>query len=201
MLRQRLRTRTSPLALIGRVLVFTLACALVFYGAMLALLALGVDPGTLRSSSGYRAAFNYLTGLQAGDLSDTVRIAAGIGGLLAFALFGYLALKEIPRPYLARHDLELVADEHGTVIVQPRAIERIAEAAASEHPGVTGAAGRYGGDDLAIGITVRRARDVATTLTDVQQRVATALERHGLPPVPVNLTLTGFDRRNRRELN
>lgn len=201
MLRQRLRTRTSPLALIGRVLVLVLACALVFYGAVLALLALGVDPGSLRSISGYRAAFDSLSDLQAGDLSDTLRIAAGIGGLLAFLLFGYLAVRELPRPYLARHDLELAADDHGSVIVQPRAIERIAEAAASGYPGVTDAAGRYGGDDLAIGITVRRARDVATTLTDVQQRVVAALERHGLPPVPVNLTLTGFERRTRRELN
>lgn len=199
--RQRLRARTSPLALLGRILVFVLACALVWYGLMLVLLALGVGAGTIDALSGYRTAYDALADLREDDLSSLARIIAGAGGLLAFVVFGFLALKEIPRPYLARHDLELAGDERGTVIVQPRAIERVAEAAASEHPDVTSVAGRYGTEDLQVAITVRRARQLPETLEDAQRRVAAALHEHGLPTVPINMTLTGFERRTRRELD
>lgn len=201
MLRQRVRTATSPFALVGSIVVFLVACALVYYGAMVALLALKVDPGRLNAISGYRSAYDFLAGLQAGDLSDTLRIVAGIVGLLALLAFTYLALKALPRPYLARHELELDADERGMVTVQPRAVERVAEAAAVQDPAVASASGRYGGDELAVAVSVRRARDVAATLEDAQARVVAALEQHGLPPATVNLTLTGFERRTRRELD
>lgn len=200
MLRQRLRTATSPFALIGWILVFLLACALVYYGVMVALLALKVDPGTLNTISGYRSAYDFLAGLKVGDLSDTLRIVASIAGLLALVIFAYLAYRAIPRPYLARHDVELAADEGGTLTVQPRAVERVAEVAAVGNPAVASASGRYG-DDLAVAIDVRRARDVAAILEDVQERVVAALAQHGLPPATVNLTLTGFERRTRRELD
>ena len=201
MLRQRLRTRGSSLALVGRILVLLLALALIFYGAMLLLLAVKVDPGTVNQISGYRHAYDYLAGLREGDLSDLARYIAGGAGLLAFLLFGFLALKELPRPYLARHDLGLRDDERGVVTVEPRAIERMAEAAASEHPSVGRAAGRYGDDELAVGLTVRHAGGAADTLHEVQAAIVAALERHGLPAMPIHLTLTGYDRRTRRELH
>ena len=47
---------------------------------------------------------------------------------------------------------------------------------------------------------VRRARGAPETLRDIQGRVAEALNQHELPPYPVNVTLTGFDREQRREL-
>jgi len=199
--RQRLRSRTSPLAFVGRVLVVLLALALVWYGLMLVLLALGVSAGTVDLISGYRTVFNAVSDLKGSNLSDPARVIAAIAGLVAFLLFGYLALKEIPRPYLARQDLELPQAGHGTVTVEPRAVERLAELAATRHPAVTGAAGRFGTDELVVNVTVRRARDVAATLTSVQEEVEEALGRHGLPIVPVNLTLTGFERRTRRELD
>ena len=65
---------------------------------------------------------------------------------------------------------------------------------------MTGASGRLGADDLAVTVSVRRARDIPDTLRDVQRRVRDALEQHGLPVVPVHVTLTGFDRKQRREL-
>jgi len=201
MLRQRLRARTSGLALVGRVLVFLLACALLWYGAMLVLLAIKVAPGTIDQLSGYRAAFDALAGLQEDDVGDTLRYVAAGAGLLAFLLFGYLALKEIPRPYLARHDLELANEDRGVVTVEPRAIERVAEGAAAGHAAVVATAGRYGGDDLSVGVTIRQAKHTAETLREVQGLIVEALERHGLPLVPINLTLTGFERRTRRELN
>jgi hypothetical protein len=151
--------------------------------------------------SGYRTAFNYLSGLTPDDVDGGVTRAIIAGsGFAAFLVFGYLALKQLPRPYLARRELPLAADEHGEVSVEPRAIERIAEVAASRHSAVTAARGRYSVDDLAVDVSVRRARDLATTLHDAQQRVADALEEHELPAMAVNITLTGYDRQ-RRELH
>jgi len=199
--RQRLRTSISPFGFVRRILVFLVACALVFYGAVVAGLALGADPELLDAISGYRSAYDYLADLEATDISDLLRVIAGVAGLVAFALFAYLAWKAVPRPYLARQDLELSAEPRGTVTVEPRAVERVAEAAVLEHPGVADAAGRYGDEEIAVGVTVRRARDVAQILEDAQGRVIAALERHGLPRTSVNLTLTGFERRTRRELD
>ncbi len=201
MLRQRLKIRASALALIGRILVFVLACALVFYGAILVLLAFKVSPSTLNDISAYQTVYDYLANLRESDLSDKRRIAAGVAGALAFLLFGYLALKQLPRPYLARHELQLADDPRGVVTVEPRAIERVAETAALHHPALTAASGRYGDDQLAVGVTVRQAKDVARTLQDVQASIVEALEQHGLPVVPIHLTLTGYERRTHRELN
>lgn len=200
MLRQRLRTRTSALALIGRVLVGLLACALVFYGAMLLLLSLKLPASTVNGISGFRDTYDYLAGLGENDLTDTARYIAGGAGLLAFIVFGYLALKEIPWPYLARHDLELSSDEHGVVTIEPRAIERVAEATALQHHAVADAAGRYGDDEIAVGLSVSHARDTAAALHEVQAAIAQALRRHGLPDMQIHLTLTGFERRTQREL-
>lgn len=202
MLRQRLRTRTSALALIGRLLVVLLTIALLFYGTVLVLLALkAVGPSSLDAVSGYRRSYDYLSGLHERSVSDLARYVAGGGGALAFLVFGYLAVKALPRPYFARHDVDLIDDELGVVTVAPRAVERVAEGVALGHEGVSAAAGRYGDDALALGLTVRHARATADTMREVQASVAEALERHGLPVVPIHLTLTGFERRTQRELD
>ena len=201
-MRQRVRSRGSALRFVGRLLVLVLAGALIWYGLMAILLAAGMSPGTVDRLSGYRTAYDFLTGLTPDDVSATTTRAIIAGaGLLAFLVFGALALKELPRPYLARQELELAADDRGEVVVEPRAIERVAETAAAQHPAVTGAHGRYGVDEVSVDVDVRRARDVADTLSDVQERVRRALDQHGLPAVPVDVTLSGFDRKHRRELN
>jgi len=199
--RQRIRERPSVLMVVGRIIPLVLALGLVWYGLMLVLLAVKVSPSTVNAISGYRTAFNYLSGLTPDDVDGGVTRAIIAGsGIAAFVVFGYLAVKQLPRPYLARRELPLAADEHGEVSVEPRAIERIAEVAASRHSAVTAARGRYSVDDLAVDVSVRRARDLATTLHDAQQRVADALEEHELPAMAVNITLTGYDRQ-RRELH
>ena len=48
---------------------------------------------------------------------------------------------------------------------------------------------------------LKRARDLEKTLSDVQDRVRHAVHRHELPSTPVVVTLTGFDRKQRRELS
>ena len=202
MLRQRLRTRTSPLAFIQRLLELALALALIWYGLILAGLALDVTGrASADTYSGYRAAYDFVANLLAGRASDSARLIAGIAGLIAFLLLLTVAFKQLPRPYLARHDLELEGGNPGTVTVEPRAVERLAEGIALQHPAVASASGRFGTDDLAVLLEVRRARDLPDTLRTVQRSVSSGLERHGLPTVPVNVTLTGYDRSSKRELN
>lgn len=200
MLRQRLRFRTSPLAFLGRALLVLLAAALVWYGLMFLLLALKVEPDTVNDLSGYRSAYDYLADLEPADVDGQFRLIAGLAGLACFLLFGYLALKELPRPYLARSDLQLEEQERGITEVEPRAIERVAESAALEFPSVASASGRYGTDDLALDVSIVRARDLAETLSAVRTRAHERLVEHGLPELPVNVTLTGFERKGRREL-
>jgi hypothetical protein len=143
--------------------------------------------------------WHFLAGLQPDDISATARAITAAAGVLGFLVFGYLALKQLPRPYLARQDLELQSDERGEVVVEPRALERIAEAATRSNTVVTSAS-RYGGDDLMVDLSIRSARELADTLRDVQDRVRRALTEHALPSVRVDVTLVGFDRQHRREL-
>ncbi len=200
--RQRIRQHTHPLVLFGRLLTFLFAAALIWYGAMVVLGALKVSPSTINSISGYRTAYNYLAGLTPHKVDgSTTRAIIAAAGVLAFLLFGYLAFKEIPRPYLTRRELELADDERGEVTVEPRAIERLAETAARHNPAITSASGRYSQHDLTVNVTVHRARNLAGTLRDTQHRVTHALQQHELPTLPVNVTLAGYDRSHRRELN
>ncbi len=200
-MRQRVTARTSPVAAIGWVVLVLFAAALVWYGLMLVLLAAGVSPGVVDTISGYRTAYDFLAGLTADDIGAPTRLIAGIAGLLAFLLFGYVALKMLPRPRLARGAMEVSRDERGSVEMRPRAVERIAEVAALESPAVSAATGRMGDEALTVDMHVSRAREVAEAMRDAQRRVREALERHDLPPRAVNVTLTGFDRATRRELS
>lgn len=202
MRRQRIRERPSVLMVVGRIVPLVLALGLIWYGLMVLLLALKVSPSTINSISGYRTAYNYLSGLTPSDVSGGVTRAIIAGsGVVAFFVFGYLALKQLPRPYLARRELPLATDDHGEIHVEPRAVERLAEVAATMNPAVTGARGRYSVDDLSVDVSVRRARDLGHTLKDTQRRVSDALQQHELPAMPVNVTLAGYDRRQRRELH
>lgn len=197
--RQRLRERTSFLMLAGHLLTLLLAVAMVWYGLMALLLAVKVSPSTVNSLSGYRTAFDWLSGLTPSDVGGaTTRVIIAGAGVLAFLVFGFLAFKLLPRPYLARRELPLHSEPQGYVTIEPRAVERLAEVAATSDAAVSDARGRYSVDDLAVDVTVRRARDVATTLREAQSRVVRALAEHELPAMPINITLAGFDRDRRK---
>ncbi len=198
--RQRLRSRGSPLVFLGLLLLVPVALALIWYGAMLIGLAFKAQPETVNAISGYRDAYDFLADLEAGDVTGRVRLIASLAGLAAFVVFGLLAWKQVPRPYLARGELTLSEDRRGTSTVEPRAIERAAEIAACAHPAVSDATGRYGEDGIEMDIGLERSGDVPGILRDVQRRVGEALQRHDLPGVPVTVTLTGIERQRRREL-
>jgi hypothetical protein len=200
-IRQRINLRTPLLAYLVRVLTIVLGLALVWYGLMVVLLAVKVSPHTVNSLSAYRTLYDRAAGLTPADFTTLRRLIAGFAGLIAFLLFIYLAFQELPRPYLARGEVSLDEHERGTTVVRPRAIERVAEVAARGNANITAAAGRLGDRELNINVGMRRASIAADTLTDVHRRVSADLERHQLPGLPVNVTLTGYDRQTRRELS
>ena len=73
--------------------------------------------------------------------------------------------------------------------------------AARANENVTAASGRLGDQQLSLEVAMRRANLAAETLADVRTRVLADLDRHQLPDLPVNVTLTGYDRTTKRELS
>ena len=200
MIRQRIELRTPLLAHLVRALTVLLGAALLWYGLMVVLLYAKVSPHTVNSISAYRTLYHDAAGLQLSDFTTVVRVVAGLIGLFAFLAFAYLITKALPRPHLTRASVELDEPGRGRTTVRPRSIERMAEIAAHGNANVTAAAGRVGRDELTVHIGVRRASIAADTLRDVQQRIGADLKRHELPTVAVNVTLTDYDPKTRREL-
>jgi len=199
--RQRLRLEGSTLtSTVARLLAVLFGAALAWYGAMVVLLAFKVSPDFVNGISGYRTAFDYLSGLTSGDISSsdrlTVAIVAGVLGLLALALI-WLGR---PRPHLARHEVRVAETDHGITEIQPRAMERAVEAAALEHPAVVGARARYGDEAIALSVTAGGAADLVTTLNEVEDRAHQSLQRHQLDLGRVDVTLAGYSSTNGREL-
>ena len=139
--RQRLRERTSPLVSLGRLVTLLFALVLIWYGLMTLLLALKMSPSTVNAISGYRTAFDWLSDLAPADVDGaSTRAIIAATGVAAFLVFGFLALKQLPRPYLARRDLDLSADDRGEVTVEPRAIEQPRRSRRHQPPGGYGRA-------------------------------------------------------------
>lgn len=200
MIRRRVNLRTPVLAYAVRVFAVLLALGLLWYGLMTVLLAVKVSAHTVNGISGYRIFYNDVAGLTASDFTTPVRLIAGLAGVLVFVACVYLALQEIPRPYLARAAFTVGDRDRGDTTIAPRAVERVAEIAAAANREVTAAMGRLGDEHVDVNVHVRTARAAADTLRDVQHRVIAALAEHGLPSFPVNVTLTGYDRQTTREL-
>lgn len=204
MFRQRLHARRGVIAAaIMRLVVILVALALVWYGAMTILAALkAVSPHSINAISDYRTIYNHLTSITAGQITGRDRIIVAAAGLVCLVIFAPLTWRSLPRPYLARGELDLSdTAQRGTTLVAPRAIERAAEYAALEHPSVLGAAGRYGTDRLAVSVTVRDAGELADTLPAIQTRVRDAQAEHDLPRLPVDVTLAAYSRSNPKELS
>jgi hypothetical protein len=201
MIRQRINLRTPALAYLVRLLTVVLAAALFWYGLMVVLLAVKVSPHTVNELSAYRTLYHDAATVTASDFATAGRLIAGFAGLLVFLVGIYLALQEVPRPYLARGEFRIGDRERGDTTISPRAVERVAEIAAKAHRDVTAASGRLGDEQVDIQVHVRNARRAADTLREVQHRVAASFDEHGLPALLVNVTLTGYDRPTTRELS
>jgi hypothetical protein len=201
MLRQRLRTRGLGMGLlIGRLLVALVAIAGIWYGAMTILLALKVSPHAVNEISAYRTIYRQLAAIGPADITARVRIIVAIAGVLCFALFAPLAVRSLPRPYLARGEVVLpLPGQCGASTVAPRAIERAGELAAIQEPRITRAAGRYETGELHLAVSVSSCEGLLATLSAVRHRVASTLDEHELPRVPVRVTLAHFAQTNGRE--
>ena len=199
--RQRLRLEGSrPMTAAGRLLVILFGAALAYYGAMLVLLAFKVSPSVVNDLCGYRTAFDYLSGLGAGDISSSDRLLVAIVAVAVALLALALVWFGRPRPHLARHEVRVAETDHGVTEIQPRALERAVEAAALEHPAVVGARARYGDQAIALAVTAGGAADLVTTLGEVEDRAHQSLERHQLDLDRVDVTLAGYSSNNGREL-
>ena len=193
MIRQRVNIRRAPWALLVRMLAIAFAVALIYGGVLDALLALkAVGPNEIERLSDYHTIFHWLANLHRGQFTTAVALIAGIGGLFVFLFFVFLAGQALPRPYLARTDLGLESSG-GATIVRPRAVERIAEVAANGNARVMGVTGRLGDDELNVDVGLDDAGEAVATLGDVRRRVAEGLKEHQIPPMPVNVTLTGYE--------
>jgi len=199
--RQRVNARTPRAALIGRALTLLLGLALVWYGLMVVLLAVKVSPHTVNSLSGYHTLYQDAAGLRRHDFTTVVRLIGAFAGLLVLLGFLYLLLRQVPVPRLTRHPLVLPESGRGQIVVEPRAVERIAETAAGRHARVAGAHGRLTDDELTVNVGVSSATFLAPTLTEVRREVHDALARHGLPAVPVHVIATAYTPRTGRELS
>jgi hypothetical protein len=199
-IRQRISLRRAPWGLLTRLLTIACAIVLMYGGVMVVLLGLKLSPGGIDQISGYRTAYHWLTGLTRADFTTPVSLIAGFGGLLVFLVFAALTLQSLPRPYLTRTEVGLPEPtERGGTIVGPRAVERVAEVAAEGNMHVMGVTGRLGDGELHVDVGLDDAPALTQTLEDVRRRVREQLEAHQLPLMPVNVTLTGYDRPTRRD--
>ena len=149
MIRQRINLRTPALGYLVALLTIVLGALLLWYGLMVVLLAVKVSPHTVNSLSAYRTLYDDAVGLKASDFTTLRRLIAGF--CRADRVPGLSLSRRSrawPRPFLARGDVTLEDNEHGTTLIEPRAIERVAELAARGNPDVTAASGRLGDEQL-----------------------------------------------------
>jgi len=199
--RQSLGWRSRWLAYwLGYVLTVALALILIWYGAMLVLLAAKVSPHTVNDISGYRALYHDAADLRRQNFTTLVRVIAGLAGFVAFCSFLSLALQRLFPPDAIRHTVTLGEGDRGSTAIEPRAIERLAEIAARGHRDVGHATGHLRDQQITVDIDVCRADTAAQTLRAVATQIADALAVHGLPALTVNVTLTGYEPTTRRQL-
>ena len=200
MIRQRVSLRRPPWGTLTRVITIIFAVVLAYGGVMVALLALKFNSGDIDRISGYKTGYHWLAGLTGHDFTTAVSLIAGFGGLLLFLVFAFLTLQTLPRPHLTRSEVGLPErDERGETVIRPRAIERVAEVAAHGNAHVIGVTGRLGDGALHVDVGLDQPTGIRDPLPDVPDRVPPQLDDHRLPPMPVNVTLTGFERPTRRE--
>jgi hypothetical protein len=200
-IRESLRWRSRWLAyLLGHLLTVALSLILIWYGAMVVLLAAKISPHTVNAISGYHGLYKDIAGLRRANFTTLVRVIAGLAGFLAFCVFLWLALQRLSVPNAGRHRLTLGEDDRGATTVEPRAIERLAEIAAQSHRDVSHATGHLGDQQISVDIDVCRADTAAQVLRAVATSIADALDSHELPALTVNVTLTGYEPTTRRQL-
>ncbi len=194
MIRQRVHLRRVGVGeVILRVLVTALGLALMFYGAMALLAALKLAPSTINSISAYRTIEHALQSITAHNITGTDRIITAAAGVACLLIFAPLCWRALPRPYLARTPATLPDQpDPGTTEIAPRALERAVELAAQGDPRVQRARARSNADVVELDVELGDLDgELLSPLSELQQRVRHRLGEQGLPPVRIDVTLTG----------
>jgi hypothetical protein len=192
LVRRTVRVRGGRGQALGRALAGLLGLVVAYAGLMVVLLATKSGPDTVDAASGYRSIVDAVGGLTDADATGTLRLAAGIGGLVAFLVLVPLALAQVPRVKVPRGHVDLTTDERGTVTVEPRAVERALEHAAARVDGVSAAAARWETGSATVAVTADRADGLPDRLEQVKGAATDALARHGLPTADVRVLLARF---------
>lgn len=197
MIRRRpIGIRTRAIGRLGSALVALLALALIFYGLMVILLAVKVDPGFVNAISGYRTAFDALSGIGADSVDGVDRAIVAGAGLLAFVLFGLIAYGALPRPYLTRNDLHLRDGGRGVDVVAVKAVERIAERAA-RGGGVADASARYERNRLQLDLEIVPTGELLELADAVRGRLTAAFDTVQVPEPQTEISITGVEQPER----
>lgn len=199
-LRARLHRAAGLRQALARAVAVALGLGVAWYAVMALLLAFKADPDTIAALSGYDAIYDRLARVEAEDATADTRLITGLAGLATFVLCTWLALALVPRPRVGAAPVVLLADELGTVTVQPRALESAARFAAERHPVVSAAHAVYADGHVAVGIAVTRADALADALRDVDRDVQAAMKRLDLPVASVQVTVTRYRPTTSREL-
>jgi hypothetical protein len=198
--RQRLGLPSGVLTTIGQKLMLLVGLALIWGGAVVALLAAGVAPADVQGVTGYRTVYDELAAVGPATWDDTTAIVIAVAGVVLFVALLALGWAQRITPHLARTDLVLTDDDLGVVTVDPRAIERAAEIAAGRGAAVHAVRARLGEDGMSITIHARGAAEIPDTLRGAQQRVRAALQDAGTPQQTVRVVVTRFTAPSTREL-
>lgn len=200
--RRRAGLPTGISTTLGQKLMFVVAVGLIYGGAVALALAAGVSGGDLDQITGAARLQDELASVDLGAWSQAVTIAVGVGGVVLAGILLRLAWAQrlVPQRTRLARDLEPDARAPGTTTIQPRAIERAAELASADDPGVRAAKATLSGRDLAVQLHVRDAERFPELLRGAQQRTRDALVAAGLAgEFDVRLTITRISTSSRTE--
>ena len=199
MFRQRLRGRVSRLGVLGEIVVVVAALACLWYGLMVVLLSVKVSPGSVETISGYRAIFDYLAGLQPDDVDGRFRLIAGLSGLAVFLVCITLGMARasspLPRPLRPGADRDERGHARGRT-AHDRARRRD-QCQATRLGNRSGRSLRFLTKSSPSISTLTGRRD-RTMRSQKCRKARRDPHRHGLPDMPVSVTLAGSHRKTRR---
>ncbi len=202
-MRQRVHLSSTWRTTLGKLLCAVVALAVAWFGLALLLVALGAAPDDVDRWLGYRTAYDAVAGLDGTGVEATWRIGLAVGGLLACVVLLALAWAQVPKPELARHDIELVPGGDaapatpGETTVNARAVERAAELAALSVGGIDAARARLDGAEVVVALRATRADGLPDTLLAARSAADDALTDHGFEGLDARVVLAGFDKEPR----
>lgn len=191
-----LRSARLPWA-VARLLAAVVGLAVAWGGVLVALLAAKVDPASVDRLGGYRAALDWLTGLEAADITATARGVVGIVGLVVGVGALVLLARALPRPALPDRHLA-VASDRGRTRVAARVIERAAERAARRDPAIAKIAASFGDGRVLLSVTLGETREPLFHLENAREQVETVFARLGLRIEGIDVELAAFESTERR---